>query len=188
MLLAMEAANSRKWTPEYDERLAELERKASHQEAARGTPGERALAAAMLAMTHGVRCQRRSVSPQSAEHRSVDEFTAVIAESESALELLRQLADGGQSAIESVTAIVQAHTAMLLVDLSRLDGQRRSALLARARAHFEELPAEMLEGMPLIGDMSALQQLMEGRIQPTATPLSRSSRLTRMCGTRAGPI
>jgi hypothetical protein len=166
MLLAMEAVNSRKWTPEHDERLAQLERQAVHSSAQPGPPQERAVNAALLAVTRAVRCQQRSVSPRSEEHPSADDYTAAIAESESALELLMQAAGGGGSLADGLTAMVRAQTAMLLVDLSRIDAEHRPDLLARARGYFDQLPQAMLEGMPVLRDMSVLEQLLEGRIQP----------------------
>jgi CHAT domain-containing protein len=166
MLLAMEAVNSRKWTSGYDERLAELERRAADADAQGGTLRERAMSTAMLAVTHAVRCQQRSVSPHAAEHPSASQFAAVIAESESALELLTQVTGEVKPLVDGLSAMVRAQTAMLLVDLSRLDQPHRADLLARARAHFEQLPGEMLEGMPLMRDLSVIEQLIEGRVQP----------------------
>ena len=167
MLLAMDAVNSRRWTPQADGRLAELEREADQLASGDESPAGRAAVTAMLAVTHAVRSQQRSMSPRPEEHPSAEEYAALIAEIESALELITQSAAAGPDPMAGgLVAPLHAQAAMLLVDLSRLDGPHRAELLARARAHFGQLPAEMLDQMPLIRDMSVLEQLIEGVVPP----------------------
>ena len=167
MMLAMNAVNARKWTPEFEARLAELEREADRPASADESPASRATVIATLALVHAVRAHQRSMSPHPAEHPSAGDYAALIAETESALDLLTQSGPIGTNLMAGgLAAILRAEAAMLLVDLSRLDVPRRAELLARARAHFGQLPAELLDQMPLLRDMSVLEQLIEGVVPP----------------------
>ena len=56
---------------------------------------DRAAVTAMLAVMHAVRSQQRSASPRPEEHPSAEEYAALIAETESALELITQSAAAG---------------------------------------------------------------------------------------------
>ena len=167
MFLAMDATNARKWTPEYDARLAELEREADQLAAEDQSPTGRATVAAMLATVHAVRAHQRSRSPKPADHPSAGDYAALVAEIESALD---RLAQSGPVLTDLMTgglaSMLHAEAAMLLVDLSRLDVPRRAELLARARAHYGQLPAELLDQMPLFREMSVLEQLIEGVVPP----------------------
>jgi hypothetical protein len=166
MLLALEATNSRRWTPEYDQRLAELERQAGGP-AENGPAAQRFMLAGMLALMHATRYQQRSASLRSADHPPASELAAVIAETESALEVGREAtASEPNPMVTEVSAILRAQVAMMLVDLSQFDHAHRAELLARARAHFDQVPAEMMDRLPVIRNMAVLEQLIEGRIEP----------------------
>jgi hypothetical protein len=164
MLLAMDAVNSRRWTPEHSDRLVELREEAERLSAANESPRDHAAIAAMLAMANAVGSWQRSMSPRSAAHSSADEMAKVAAETESALKLVEQACDAAPDRmLNTLQGSLQALAAMQLVDLSRLDTEHRAELLARARAHFGQLPAEMLE-VPVISEMSVLEKLIEGVI------------------------
>jgi hypothetical protein len=163
-LLAVDAVNSRQWTTEHSGRLAELQHEAARLAAGGETPRDRAVVAAMLAMANAVRASQRSMSPQSAEHPSADDMAEVAAEIESALKLVTQAFDAAPNhTLEEMQGPLRALAAMQLVDLSKVDTQHRAELLARARAHFDELPAEMLE-IPVISEMPVLERMIEGVI------------------------
>ena len=167
MLPAMDAVYSRQGAAEYSHQLAELEREADRLAGQDGALTERAMVAAMLAMLHAVRCHQRSLSPRPAEHPAAGDYTALIAETESAIELLSRDTPGlPDVTLQRLVVPLHAQAAMLLVDLSRHDTQHQASLLARARAHFGELPAEMLDQLPVFRDLSVLEQLIEGVVSP----------------------
>jgi len=167
MLLAMDATQTRRWTPDHERRLAELEREAGRRTAQDEPLPDRAVAAAVLAWVHGTRLQQLSSSPRPAEHPSAGEFAAVVTETESSLELLAQAAAAQPGSVwDQLSAPVRAHTAIMLVGLSEHDGPHRAELLARARTHFDLLPAGMLDQMPVLREMAVLEQLIEGVIPP----------------------
>ena len=167
LLLAMEAVNSRKWNPAYDDRLAELEAEADRLTGDDQSLPTRAMMTALLAIAHSVRCLQRSASPQIAEHPAEDDFRAVLAETESALELAGRPAVGPPGGmLDALSAMLHSQAAIILVELSRLDVPHRTDLLARARGHFGRIPAGMRDQVPVLGDMSVLAQLMEGSIAP----------------------
>lgn len=166
MLRALDATNSRRWTPENDRRLAELELQAGGP-AENLAPAQRFMLAGMLAMMRASRYQQRSASPRPADHPPVSELAAVIVETEAALEAGRAAtASDPNPMVTEVSAVLRAQAAMLLVDQSQFDQARRPELLARARAHFDQVPAEMMDRLPVIRNMAALEQLIEGRIEP----------------------
>ena len=166
MMAALGATNSRRWTPEYDQRLAEMEQQAAGR-AGDLPASQRFLLAAMHAVMRATRYQQQSASLRSADHPPASELTAVIAELESALETGRE-ADASEPnpMMTQVSEVVRAQVAVLLVDLSALDVEQRPELLARARGYFDELPAEMLDQMPVLRNMVVLERLIEGRIEP----------------------
>ena len=166
MLLALKATNGRRWTPEYDQRLAEMERQAAGP-AGSVTSAQRFVLAGILAFMHATRYHQRSASPRSADHPPASELTAVITETEAALETGREVtASEPNTMVTEVSAILRAQLAMMLVDLSKFDHSHRAELLARARAHFDQVPAEMMDRLPVIRNMAVLEQLIEGRIEP----------------------
>ncbi len=166
MLRALEATNSRRWPPEYDQRLAELELQADGP-AENLPPAQRFMLAGMLAIMHATRYQQRSASPRSADHPSASELAAVITETEAALEAGRAAtASDPNPMVAQVSAVLRAQVAILLVDQSQFDQASRPELLARARAHFDQVPAEMMDRLPVIRNMAVLEQLIEGRIEP----------------------
>ena len=164
MLLAMEAVNTRRWDPGYDDRLADLEADAERLTADDQPLPGRAMVAAALAITHAVRSLQLSAGPRAAEHPSADDFAAVLAEIEAALELVAAAPAGHSGMPDGLSAMLHGQAAIVLVELSRLDSQHRPALLARARGHFDQMPPEMRDQAPVLGDMSVLAQLMEGGI------------------------
>jgi len=167
MLLAMEAVNTRKWSPGHHHRLTELEAEADRLSADDEPLPSRAMVAAMLAITHSVRSLQLSASPQPADHPSAEDFAAVLAKAESALELVAEAAAGSPGGMwDGLSPVLHGQAGILLVELSRLDSQHRTALLARARGHFDELPAEMRDQVPVLGDMTVLTRLMQGGIAP----------------------
>ncbi|MGD0068775.1 MAG: hypothetical protein ABSB76_35755, partial [Streptosporangiaceae bacterium] len=166
MLLALKATNSRRWTPEYDQRLAELERHAGGP-AENGPAAQRFMLAGILALMHATRYQQRSASLRSADHPPASELAAVIAETESALKVGREATTSEPNPmVTEVSAILRAQVAIMLVDLSQFDQAHRAELLGRARAHFDQVPAEMMDRLPVIRNMAVLEQLIEGRIEP----------------------
>jgi len=166
MLVALQATNSRRWTPEADERLAELEHQTDTL-AGSGPPVQRFLLAGVLALMHATRYHQHSASSRSADHPPASELAAVIAEVESALELGREAAASEPNAeVPDLSGILRAQVGIMLVDLSKLDQAHRGELLARARAHFDQVPADMMERLPMIRNMATLEQLIEGRIEP----------------------
>ena len=121
----------------------------------------------MLVAVNAVRAQQRSASPRPEEHPSAEEYAALIAETESALDLLvRSAPELPVSTATGLSASLHAQAAMLLVDLSRLNTEDRASLLARARSHFGQLPEGMLDQMPVLRDLSVLEQLIEGVLPP----------------------
>jgi hypothetical protein len=166
LLLGMEAVTARKWDPGNDVRLAELEADAGRLAAADQPLPGRAMVAATLAMTHALRSLQRAGSPRPAEHPSADDFAAVLAEIESALALMDTAAADRSAMSSGLSSILHALAAMMLVEISRLDAARRAELLARARGHFDQVPADIRDQLPIVGDMSALTRLMEGVIAP----------------------
>ena len=164
MLLAMEAVNTRRWDPGYDDRLADLEADAERLTADDQPLPGRAMVAAALAITHAVRSLQLSAGPRAAEHPSADDFAAVLAEIEAALELVAAAPAGHSGMPDGLSAMLHGQAAIVLVELSRLDSQHRPALLARARGHLDQMPPEMRDQAPVLGDMSVLAQLMEGGI------------------------
>ena len=168
MLLAMDAANSRRWTPEHGDRLAELQQQADGLAGEGQSPRDRAAVAAMMAVANAVGTWQRLTSPQLADHPSADEMAEVAAQTESALKLVQAASDAAPDRmLDTLRGPLQAIAAMELVDLSQLDAQHRAELLARARAHFGQLPAEMLE-VSVISEMLVLEKLIEGVIPPDA--------------------
>ena len=167
MSLAMDAVNSRRWTPEYSDRLAELALEADRLTGQDTSAADRAMVTTMLVAVNAVRTQQRSASPRPEEHPSAEEYAALIAETESALDLLaRSAPELPVSTATGLSAPLHAQAAMLLVDLSRLSTEDRASLLARARSHFGQLPAGMLDQMPVLRDLSVLEQLIEGVLPP----------------------
>ena len=167
MFLAMDAVNSRRWTPEYSDRLAELEHEAGRLTGQDTSAADRAMVTTMLVAVNAVRAQQRSASPRPEEHPSAEEYAALIAETESALGLLaRSAPELPVSTVTGLSASLHAQAAMLLVDLSRLNTEDRASLLARARSHFGQLPEGMLDQMPVLRDLSVLEQLIEGVLPP----------------------
>ena len=124
MLRALDATNSRRWTPENDRRLAELELQAGGP-AENLAPAQRFMLAGMLAMMRASRYQQRSASPRPADHPPVSELAAVIVETEAALEAGRAAtASDPNPMVTEVSAVLRAQAAMLLVDQSQFDQAR----------------------------------------------------------------
>ena len=166
MMAALGATNSRRWTPEHDQQLAEMERQAAAL-AGNGPARQRFLLASMLAVMRATRYQQQSASLRPADHPPASELTAVIAEIESALETGRSVTVSEPNPmVTEVSAILRVQAAMLLVDLSQLDQAHRPELLARARAYFDQMPAEVMDRLPMQRNMTVLEQLIEGRIEP----------------------
>ena len=167
MFLAMDAVNSRRWTPEYSDRLAELEHEADLLTSQDTSAADRAMVTTMLVAVNAVRTQQRSASPRPEEHPSAEEYAALIAETESALDVLaRSAPELPVSTATGLSASLHGQAALLLVNLSRLNAEDRASLLARARHHFGQLPAGMLDQMPVLRDLSVLEQLIEGVLPP----------------------
>jgi CHAT domain-containing protein len=166
MVSALGATNSRRWTPEHGQQLAEMERQAA--DLAENEPaGRRFMLAAMVAVMRATRYQQQSASLRSADHPPASELAAVIAKIESALETGRAATVSGPNPmVTELSAILRAQAAMLLVDLSALDPAHRPELLARARAYFDQMPAEVMDRLPMLRNMAVLEQLIEGRIEP----------------------
>jgi len=166
MMAALGATNSRRWTPEHDQQLAEMERQAAGL-ADNGPGRQRFVLAAMLAVMRATRYQQQSASLRSADPPPASELTAVIGEIESALETGRSVtASAPNPMVTEVSTILRVQAAMLLVDLSQLDQAHRPELLARARAYFDQMPAEVMDRLPMLRNMAVLEQLIEGRIEP----------------------
>jgi len=75
--LAMDAVSSRRWTPEYSDRLAELEHEADQLTGQDTSAADRAMVTTMLAAVNAVRTQQRSASPRPEEHPSAEEYARV---------------------------------------------------------------------------------------------------------------
>jgi hypothetical protein len=166
MMLAMEAVSARRWDSGFDTRLAAVEADAERLSGDGQPLHDRAMMAATLAITHAVRSLQLGSSPRVAEHPSADDFAAVLAEIEAALELMAAAGAGNPAMSEGLSAMLHGQAAIVLVEISRLDIQHRPALLARARAHFDQMPAEMRDQAPVLEDIAVLEKLMEGVIAP----------------------
>ena len=166
MLLAMDAVNARKWDRGHDARLAEVEAGAARLTDGEQTLAGRAMVAATLAVAHVTRSLQLSGSPRPAEHPSAADFAAVLAETELALELMDAAGAANLGMADGLGAMLHAQAAMVLVEISRLDVPRRAELLARARGHFDHLPAQMRDQVPVVGDMTVLARLMADDISP----------------------
>ena len=175
MLLILKASLSQRWAKEDDARLEELLREARRDGFFR--PGEvltkdgedtvRILTAVMLALGDATRLQRRAASSPPQERPSVGELTAVVTEAESALALVAGLAASRPvPGAGEITAVLRAKVAMLLRDLAQAGGEPKAEILARASAHFEQLPPELLRQLPLIADAAVLHELDRGQITP----------------------
>jgi CHAT domain len=167
LLFFMDAVNSRKWTQEHADRTAELEREASRLAEEGESPRDHAVVAGAVAMAHAIRSRQQSISPRPQDHSSADELAATAAETESALELIGQaIAERPDKMLDGMAASLRGLAATQLVDLSWLDSANRAELLARARAHFGQLPASMLDQFPVLGNLFVLQQVIEGITPP----------------------
>jgi hypothetical protein len=174
MTLIMKSPLGQPWTKDDDARLEEL-----LQEARRGgffRPGEltedadhtiRVMTAVMLALGDAARLQQRAASAPPQERPSADEFAAVVAQAESALALTAGLAASHPvPGAGEVAAVLRLEVAMLLRDLAQAGGEPKAELLARASAHFDQLPPELLRQMPLVADVAVAQKLDQGQIAP----------------------
>lgn len=166
MLLAMDAVNARKWDRGHEARLAELEASAARLADGEQTLAGRAMVAATLAIAHVTRSLQLTGSPRPAEHPSAGDFAAVLAETESAIELMDAAGAANLGMGNALAPMLHAQAGMVLVEISRLDVPRRAELLARARVHFDYLPAEMRDQIPVVGDMTLLARLMGGDVAP----------------------
>ena len=160
----LQAGGPRSTTP----RLAELEREADRLAGQDGALAERAMVAAMLAMMHAVRCHQRSAEPAACRasrrrrlhgadrgdrvgHRAAQPGTPP------GLPDVTLQRPGGAAARAGRHAAGRPLSARHPAPAS---------LLARARAHFGQLPAEMLDQLPVFRDLSVLEQLIEGVVSP----------------------
>jgi CHAT domain-containing protein len=166
MLLANEAVSARRWDPAYDARLAELDAQADRLAADDLPLQVRAMIAAALAVTHASRSLQLTASPRPDKHPSADDFAAVLADLDSALELMDAAGGDQPGTPNEMSSILHAQAAIVLVEISRLDVPRRAELLARARGHFDQVPAGMREHLPVLDHMKVLAQLMAEEISP----------------------
>jgi hypothetical protein len=90
----------------------------------------------------------------------------VLAQTESALELMNAAGAMQPGLADSMAPMLHIQAAMLLVEISRLDVAHRAGLLTRARGHFDQVPAEMRDQVPVMGDMALLTGLMTGDVSP----------------------
>ena len=161
-----DAAVTRRWDGEHEEQLAtlrrEVERLASADEQAADLP----VLTAMLATADAYRMQRLAASPRPEDRPTAADLARMVTEVEASLENLSRLPAQGTGLPVSLTMPLHGMASALLVDLAKVDAQRRAELFARARVHFDQLPAEMIATMPGLRQMSTLQQLMEGSIRP----------------------
>ena len=70
--------------------------------------------------------------------------------------------------LDELTLMLHAQAVIVLVELSRLDVPCRAKLLARARGHFNQLPAEMRDQVPVLARHVGARQLIEGDNQQNA--------------------
>ena len=118
----------------------------------------------MLAMARVSQWHLLSDSPRPAERLSTSEAADVITQVEAALELLSAAADQSPSVamFTELQGPLHAEAATLLTDLGRPGGDRPDPeLIARARGHMAQVPAEMLDQLPpVVRDVFLLQRIV----------------------------
>jgi hypothetical protein len=168
MKQAADAVLARRWTPECDQALDRLQREADRLAGQDGSElPARALVNAVLAMLRSARLVSLSVSPRPEEHPARAEAAGVIAEVEVALEFLAGAKDRlpATGMFGDLSNLLHMQAGLLLTDLAKAgDGPPDAGLLARARAHMDQMPPGLPDKFPVLGDLSTfLRVFQEGR-------------------------
>jgi CHAT domain len=161
----LQAIFARRWTEKAEQELAALRQEADRLAAEpESSLSDRAVVTAILAMARASQWHVLSVSPRPDERPSAEAVASVIAEVESALELLSTAAARFPSLamLTELQGLLHAQAATLLTDLGRPDGPRSEAgLIERARDHMAQVPSELFDQLPpVVSDVFLLQRVV----------------------------
>lgn len=166
MSVLTDSFTSGRWLPEHEEQLGRLRQEAERLSGQEDTLPDSTVLDLALVMGDSFRAHRLAQSPRPQDRPTAADLGAIVGNVESALDKLaraREIQPGFMREPYDIQAMLHALAGQLLVDTAKLSGGP-GELLARARAHYGEIPDSFYDEMPVFRDLSVLEQLREGRL------------------------
>lgn len=168
LMTMMGSPASGQWSPQQDEQLDSLRRKA---EGLSGQEGQLPLSATLsgiVAMGEAFRAHQRMTSPKPEERPTAAELGVIVDSVESALEKMSRVEATQPGFLRTPYDIhsgLHVLAGILLADMAQLDDEP-GEIRSRAHAHFSQVPDAFLDEFAAFRDLSILARLRDGRLGP----------------------